>query len=211
MRRGSAVTADELLTPAGARATSTAERLLGLVEQASAARMAFDQVSAMLLAKVPDANRTAAEALVQQGQKLGDGFLSEFTMDTYLTELRDYLRQLHLLVPPKARQVQGEALAALAIGGPAVGLEAPAGGARAASSPPVIVDAAVTASAVAAAAIALMVIAVGSVLAAQYLPNQTFGTWTDYFGLAVAAFGSSSVVGVLALLVLLRGPQAWYA
>jgi len=55
-----------------------------------------------------------------------------------------------------------------------------------------------------------MLIAASSVLAVWYLPNQTFGTWTDYLALAVSALGSSSVVGVLALLFLLRGPQASY-
>jgi hypothetical protein len=199
VQRDAVITAAELLTPAGARGISTAERLLQLVEQASAARTAFDEVSAVLLANVPDDDRPTAEALREQGQSLGDGFLSEFTMDIYLTGLRDYLSHLHLLTPPgQPAPVQG--LAALAIGGPAAGPGAPVSSIRTTSVSVAIAGTAVTVGAVVVAAIVLMVIAVGSVLAAQYLPNQTFGTLTDYFGLAVAAFGSSSVVGVLALL-----------
>lgn len=115
-----------------------------------------------------------------------------------------------MLAPADAQAASGRALAALAIGGPGVGPVVPASG-QAAGAPAAIVGAAASAGAVIMAAGVLMVIAVGSVLAAQYVPSQTFGTWSDYFGLAVASFGSSSLAGVLALLVLLRGPQAWYA
>ncbi|MFE2971905.1 hypothetical protein ACFXKC_51775 [Streptomyces sp. NPDC059340] len=57
---------------------------------------------------------------------------------------------------------------------------------------------------------ALMVVAVGAVLIAQYLPNPTFGTFKDYATLSVAAFGSAQLAVILAALLQLKGPADWY-
>ena len=208
--RGNNIRADELLTPAGERATSTAEHLLQLVEQASDALAAFDQVSEKLLAAIPENSRPTGEAIVRQAKDLAETLLSEFTMDDYLQGLRDYLRSLHSYIPDSAQPPPAGAVAALAIGTATPGA-AFAGVSRAISVSVAAAETAVAVSAVMLVAVATMVIAVGAVLATQYLPKQTFGVWTDYLGLALAAFGSSSLVGLLALLLLLRGPQPWYA
>jgi hypothetical protein len=59
-------------------------------------------------------------------------------------------------------------------------------------------------------AVVLMAIAAATVLVAVYVPSHTFGTFADYVKLATTALGSSSVAGVLALLLLLKGPDDWY-
>jgi hypothetical protein len=205
------VASGEVLTPAGTRAVSTAEQLLQLVEEAAGARIAFDQICAALMAGIPDPQRATGEALRLQGQALGTGFLSAFTMDVYLTGLRDMLTQLHLLVPVHTLPPPIAAMAALAQRASPAGAGAPAGAARNAGLSVAVAGTAIAVGAIFAVAVVLMLIAVGSVLAVQYVPNQTFGSSTDYFQLVISAFGTSSAVGLLALLLTLRGPQAWYA
>ncbi len=207
------VGADELLTPSGARAVSPAERLLQDVEQATAARKAFDQVCTGLLEDIPrdDDNRATAEDLWRQGDDYGTGFLSDFTIDTYVAGLRTTLNQIQALVPAQGQPVSTLAMRSLAMGALSAGGREPAlAQVRATMASVIVSDAVVAVGAVLMVALILMVIAVGSVLAVQYFPNETFGRATDYLGLAVAAFSSSSVAAVVALLFLLRKPQAWY-
>lgn len=211
LRPGADVSAGELLTPAGTRAVSIAEQLLQLVEEATGARIAFDQICAALLADIPDALHAAGEALRGQGHALGTGFLSPFTMDVYLAGLRDMLTQLHLLVPAPAQPPSLQAMAAFALRTSTISPGTSVSATRVAGLSVTVAGTAVAVGAILAVAVVLMLIAVGSVLAVQYFPNQTFGSSTDYFQLVMSAFGTSSAVGLLALLLTLRGPQAWYA
>lgn len=52
----------------------------------------------------------------------------------------------------------------------------------------------------------LALIAAVSVASANWIPNATFGTWPNYLALALSAFASTAVAGILAVLVLWRTP-----
>ena len=90
------VAASDVLTAGGTRATSPPELLLQLVEQASNARAAYDETSAAILARIapmpPSDNPLTS--LVVQGQSAATSFVSQFTMDTYISTLRRTLASL---------------------------------------------------------------------------------------------------------------------
>jgi hypothetical protein len=52
--------------------------------------------------------------------------------------------------------------------------------------------------------VVLALIAALSVASANWVPNATFGTWSNYLALAVSAFASTAAAGILAVLVLWR-------
>lgn len=206
------ITAADLLTPAGARATSKAEQLLQLVEQAGAARAEFDEIADALIAQLAGAEqREQAQALKEQKDDLAQDFLSPLTMDTYQSGLRDYIAQIQQYVTQARQAPAVHAMVALsaapATRGGALGI----GGAAPLAATVNVAVAVATVGATVIVAVILMIVAAGTVLAAQYLTNPTFGTWEDYLGLILTALGSSSVAGILALLLLFRGPRAWYA
>ncbi|HEY7135692.1 MAG TPA: hypothetical protein VIB48_11545 [Acidimicrobiia bacterium] len=201
----------DLLTDAGTRATSDAERLLTVVSAASDAIKSFDGLAQALLDEIPhdDANRVAAEKLVAQQRELPTDFLSEFTLELVQQSFLDSLETLRGyadVTPPTA-----SAQALVAAIGPGRMVAAARGWVeQSKSAVEGSIRLATAAGAVIVTAAILMTIATATVFAAQYLPNETFGTARDYFLLVVTALGSSAAAGILAVLVLLRGPTAWY-
>lgn len=208
----SEVAAADLLTPGGARRTSDAERLLGLVGRAEEAATAFDAISARLLAQLPagDVRRPAVASLIEERGHAAENYLSEFTVDRYVSDLADRLARIRARVhEPPPRALEGTAAPAVPPPAPApapVPAQTRTAGATALAAARF---AAVGGAAVLAAGV-LMITAVVSMLVAQYFPDATFGTAVDYAGLVVSAVGSSTAAGVLSVVLLMRGPQDWY-
>ena len=193
------VKASELLTPAGTRATSPAERLLSLVERAEGAIEAFDEIAAALLERIPADQKNAAKVLIQQTGQRPVAYLSEFTLDSIVEEFKEVLEQLRQWAADAPPRMANAALDAVPVGVRSVPaqLRAAAGGAARATF---------AIGAVTLTAGVLMLVATVAVLATAYVPNHTFGTTTDYVVLAATMLGSSAAAGTLTVLLLLRGP-----
>lgn len=202
------VTADELLTASGARATSTADRLNAVTTRADTAIQAFTEISTLLLSRIPmtDTNRPAANALVARCNLLAVDYLSEFTMDNLIKSLQDALADLRALVPGAPPPISPLVVVPVTAGGLTTAILQEIGIGIA----PFVREAFAVGTAVLAVSI-FMLAAVLTVFSTQYFPNQTFGTWIDYAGLAATTFGSASVAGIVAVLALFRGPQQWFA
>ncbi|MFE6055569.1 hypothetical protein ACFQ6N_32890 [Kitasatospora sp. NPDC056446] len=212
--RGDDVTRADLLTDGGARADNAAEHLLQLVEQATEGLEGFLEVADSLIDRIPAALPARAEAvgLRSDGADLAEAYLSAFTIDDYLAGLRDYLSTIE----DKVRAAGVTPLPThTAFAGPALfaaGTRASltAAGRRVQTATATLVRASAAFGAVLLLTGALMVVAVGGVLVAQYLPNPTFGTFNDYATLTVTAFGSAQIAAILAALIQLKGPADWY-
>jgi len=202
----------DMLTETGLRSTSDAERLLTAVSQATRARAAFDEIADGLMTRIPPAQLQQAARLKQDGDELAEGYLSEFTLDLYLEELRGYASDIQKLAEEKPQSTTDLVVAFAATNLSHLGsLQRAAaagrqlGGAVAGVALPV-------AEAGVALLLTLTLMAVGAfaVLVAQYLPNDTFGTDADYITLLASTFASATGAAVASALVQLRGPKAWY-
>lgn len=203
------VTRQDLLTEAGTRAQSTAEHLAAVVADANQAILGFDQGAAGLLAHIPanDPSHGAAETLMHNTQAYPAGYLSELTLNQVKGEFQDTLTQLHTYVPQAQAAPQ---LAMLAIAGPGLAQHMLGSYLGTPSGTTIAARAVTTAAALLITAGLTMLAAVITVIATQYLPNQTFGTLADYLTLAATSLGSSTAAGIVTVLALWRGPNAWY-
>ena len=199
----------ELLTPGGARATSEAERLFELVARADHGIRAFEERGNALLRRIPaeHPDREAAEKLVERLPRDAVGYLSEFTLERFEASLRNGLETLRSYVSA----IEAEAADRVAGVAETATEPEPPIGARPRTAAVAAARTVLTGGAVVLAAGLLMAVAVVAVLASQYFPNQTFGTAEDYLVLAATMVGSSTAAGAVTVLLLLRGPEDWYA
>lgn len=200
----------DVLTVTGTVETSAAEELFAALTTADAARAAFDSSAGALRARITDpTDRQQAEQLHNQGLSMHRDVLRLTNLATYQQGLSSTLAEIQRRVPSatdEERRLVGVAVTsdATAAGDQAV--------VQAAGLPAVVATIPFVAATATAAGVAvvLMAIAAATVLAAVYVPSHTFGTFADYVKLATTALGSSSVAGVLALLLLFKGPDDWY-
>ncbi|WP_148590007.1 hypothetical protein [Streptomyces sp. WAC01526] len=204
---------EDLLTDGGARANGAGEHLLQLVEQALEGLKEFRNVAGALIGQLPaDATteRARAEENKTKGEGLAENYLSEFTIDAYLSELRGYLATIERIVRPATAGLTPTVVAAPALFGAAVRASLTAAGQRLRSGSATLARTSVVLGTLLLLTGSLMFVAAGAVLMAQYLPNLTFGTFKDYATLVVAAFGSAQVAVILVALLQLKGPADWY-
>ena len=197
------VTVDDLLTQGGGRKVSKAEHLLDLVERADRIVTEFRAVSEQMRDQFSpgDPRREVIEDIITQSGN-DDQLLSDITFERWATIRND---QLESIVNQAQVNGQGQQVFGLA----AVNLS-PSIRRHISVAAPASTRFVAAMGAALLAAIILMSTAVITTLFAQYAPNAAFGTVSDYLGLAASAFGSSTAVGILSVLLLMRGPQNWY-
>ena len=200
---------DDLLAVTGAVETPHAGNLLGVLAAADASYADFCDSATLLIERIvePDA-RAEAKGLRAAGLRMHRDVLRPGNLEHYQRALEASLQAIIALVPGET----DHAARVIAVG--VTGEDSAAGDGRPELRPPherlaALPVVAATATAVVVAAM-LMVVASAVVLTGSYLPNHTFGSFADYATLATTALGSSSVAGVLAMVLLLRGPGDWY-
>ena len=202
------VSIGDLLGVTGAVETSRAEDLLGVLAAADALHADFAESAALLIERIKDPDDAATAKVVRdRGLEIHRGYLGPRNLDAYRRSLADLLDAIVALARTSPDHT-GRVIAVGVTGG---------GPRRADAGPPAppherlaaLPVVAATATAVVVAAM-LMVVASAVVLTGSYLPNHTFGSFADYATLATTALGSSSVAGVLTMVLLLRGPGDWY-
>lgn len=164
----------DLLSAGGTRIQPAAD-LLALFARADDDLAAFNAISSALIKTMPDGeHKTNAEAAVKQGRALADDFLAAFTIDDYIQGLLKYLTQVQRQAAFAAELDNAEdaaRYAGIAVGG----MLGTAPSARQTRIWMEFRDA-VAFAPIVGLALVLILVAAGTVLAAQYLTNPVFGS-----------------------------------
>lgn len=205
--KGKLVHIDQVLTASGDVATSDAASLLAAYRSAVKTYEQFDRTSKTLVEGIEDEDiKATAQLHRDDGLRRHANYLARATKTEWEKQLAELLSQIldlraadrgtrALIAPDDQSERSHDLLAVQTEVSRGVAIFAVVG-----ASAATLVLAAV-----------LMAIATATVLAGTYMPNNTFGTKTDYIALAIATLGSAGAVGVVTLLLRLRLPNSWNA
>jgi len=191
------IDASDLLGTDGKRATSNASQLLGLIERMQADISEWQLEVGRLLPGVSPAHEKEAQQEIQDAQaELAT--LSARNVEWVKTKLDDVVGQLAVWsdsARPAVQALFGSGVTAdVGLREFSDGVEFGRGSLRRLLP---LADATAARGLLVVTVILLMAVAAGTALVANYLPNDTFGSFSDYASLAVSVFGSATITGIV--------------
>jgi hypothetical protein len=190
-----------------------ADDLIGTLNLANAIHGQLERAR-RVIEELPGEGRTGLEKLLTEAERVFGLAEDDVQLAEAENEVRELWRKIHDVITEQdlgedfaRRRVGVQVLAMQELADPALPIPMPGYSTLPpwpAGLPSILGATLATVSMVA----VLMVVAVATVASATYIPSSTFGVWTDYLALLVAAFGSSAVAGILSTLLISRVKKA---